>query len=1029
MVGFLLAGCGADAEIEVDLNPLQQRAALTGIPLERITFTVTGPDIAPIAVELEPTDTEVAVQVPPGRSRVFSLEGIAGIGDADLDELAAYFGEVTRDVVSGPNELTLPFREQGAIRITADVLGGESLGSDDRIILIDERDRTVPVTFGEATVLRTGIYSIAGGISSIGPLRAPSTTRFEVLVGGLLEATVPLFDDQTQCLAEAPEAVREDGAGCVDLPVTVEGLTLPNVQIVINGVAVELDDLGNGIQSVPDGQLYDVQVVSVGGNPIQDCTIVNGRGVAGDVNDTISIDCEPPRYRVDLEVIGDVGSGFSVSAFADGEDRLGQATVSANGAVETTLFVPLLVGETAPAIVVDDVTNEGIRCTVLGELEITDPAVPPGPLDTFCLSPAVPVYSSAARLGDYVSDDGSSFLDATGTRCNPDEEAGTDIGFDACFHAGLVYRFELPGYTSCEGLTISDSQEILRWSCDDTTGQAVAFSYDYMLLRNAFSTAGYVPFAPSIEDTLNGRTLPGANFPGWPNPVEDGTAVSTYDGDGTVYVFGTNDSEVTVTGVGATVVTVEGVSLGSTGDTGALVVSGNFVTVDADLTTGGQDVNGLVMNGLHGAFRGRVSNVGVEGASCVAVENSYNRIFKTNIEDCAGSGIVLSGEFSTVEDVTVRATSGRGVQISASHQRLHSLSMFETQGAIETTRMTPSSDLDIRGIRMGRFTDRSITAISLVYDTTLGGPVLPSGVRVQDVLTYGNRGNPNILSLSNHNGTVIRNVTLGGVNASIMSISNSNGTTIEGAMIESPQGQAFSLSNSNNTVIRDVFVDGLFTSLRDSSNFTVEGTLAIDATGCSLGSGTGVGIDSSCAPIPPSTGTQVALTQSFPEAVIGEVSDSVAANGVSFPFEIDGETDVFNFETDTRIWTDLSLRFGGECSDCFVIEFAPSPGSQIAGLSTPVGELTAQTVVTRSPAADQAECDFRAGGSVFDGGACTVTYLVRAGEVSGDGDGFCESNETCAYWPNAGVAQGDGTFSTSQTVSVTGVENVTLLIP
>ncbi|MEM6531141.1 MAG: hypothetical protein AAF654_00890 [Myxococcota bacterium] len=1026
-----VVGCAGEGAIDLDLSPLRQQAALTGIPLDRITLSVSAPDIQTIQVDLEPTDTEVTLEVTPGPSRRFALEGITNLADPQLAELAAYFGEVTRDVVTGPNELTVPFREQGAIRLNAEVVGGATLGADDRVILIDDQDRTVPVTFGQPTVLRAGTYTIGGGISSIGPLRAPSGTAFEIVVGALLDATVPLFSDQTQCLESAPEVVRADGAGCVEVPIQVTGLALPNVEIFINGVAVELETLGDldTSQSLPDGQLYDVQVVSTGGNPVQECTITNGRGVASDDGGTITIACEPPRYRVDLEVAGNVGTGFTLLAETDNEQFLGQTTVTASGSVETGLFVPLEVGGDAPILSVAGLTAEGINCIIEGELAITDSAVAPGPLNAFCSSPPVPAYTGFSNLGSYVSDDGDGFLSASGTGCAPDEQLGIDVGFDACLHAGLIHRFDIPGYASCEGLTISDSSGVLRWSCDASSGQAVAFSYDLLTLRTAVTsgpTPRFLSITPTVQDAITPRTITGAPFFPWTNPVLDGDTAGTHAVDGAVYVFDSPANNITISGQRTTVVTVADAVIGN-GSSTALFVSGAFGTVDADIENSRVSGEGVLLGGIYGTFRGTIDDVGVEGESCLAVTGDYARIYDAAISGCSGSGIDLGGEFATVENVTINGTDDNGVLISSSHQRLYSISTFSTAASAIGTGFTAfAGDLDIRRIRMGRFTNRDRPAIDLTYNNLSGGE-LPTGARIEDVLTYANGGNPTGLRINNYNGTVMRNIALGGINGSLVSVSNANNTYFEGVLIDAQGETGMSFSNTNNTVLRDIAVDGQFLRVSTSSEFRIEGNAAYDDTGCSI-SGTNIGVDTSCGLLSPSTGTQLALTSGFAADIVGEVSDSVAGYTLGSPVAFGTITNLFDFETESRIWTDLSLAFGGDCSNCSVVDFAPGPASQFAGLSTGIGDLVARTVVTRPAANDQAECDLRAAGSTFNGGACEVTFLVRAGEVSGDGDGFCESGETCAYWPNVGVAQA-AEFSSSQPVSVAGVESVTLLVP
>jgi hypothetical protein len=72
-------------------------------------------------------------------------------------------------------------------------------------------------------------------------------------------------------------------------------------------------------------------------------------------------------------------------------------------------------------------------------------------------------------------------------------------------------------------------------------------------------------------------------------------------------------------------------------------------------------------------------------------------------------------------------------------------------------------------------------------------------------------------------------------------------------------------------------------------------------------------------------------------------------------------------------------------------------------------------------------------GASFDAGknVCTSTFLRHAIEIIGDlignDNGLCESNETCLYTPNLGAYQGHGTLVAAGTVTAGSVSNVTLL--
>ena len=78
--------------------------------------------------------------------------------------------------------------------------------------------------------------------------------------------------------------------------------------------------------------------------------------------------------------------------------------------------------------------------------------------------------------------------------------------------------------------------------------------------------------------------------------------------------------------------------------------------------------------------------------------------------------------------------------------------------------------------------------------------------------------------------------------------------------------------------------------------------------------------------------------------------------------------------------------------------------------------------------ANGSACPSAIGGNVTftDQASSPHTYLLNAIEVSGNGNGLCESGESCVYAPNVGAYQAEGTINTSQTCTfsngtVTGV--------
>lgn len=83
-----------------------------------------------------------------------------------------------------------------------------------------------------------------------------------------------------------------------------------------------------------------------------------------------------------------------------------------------------------------------------------------------------PLYTSSPDLNDYIDNDGTTFLNATGTTCNL-----TGNGIGTCLHSGLIRTANLTGSGgSCHDFSIKDSLDALQWYCDQSTGSMRAVS-------------------------------------------------------------------------------------------------------------------------------------------------------------------------------------------------------------------------------------------------------------------------------------------------------------------------------------------------------------------------------------------------------------------------------------------------------------------------------------------------------------------------------------------------------------------------
>jgi len=71
-------------------------------------------------------------------------------------------------------------------------------------------------------------------------------------------------------------------------------------------------------------------------------------------------------------------------------------------------------------------------------------------------------YSSGKHWNSYVRNDGTSFLNSSGTPCDITDSGG----YSVCLHAGEIRQFELTGVADCAGLRIRDQLDVFDWVCE-----------------------------------------------------------------------------------------------------------------------------------------------------------------------------------------------------------------------------------------------------------------------------------------------------------------------------------------------------------------------------------------------------------------------------------------------------------------------------------------------------------------------------------------------------------------------------------
>lgn len=977
-------GCTNRGDVELQLGPLTERAALDGIALDEIVLRVSGPGFEPIEEALTPTTETVSLQVPAGPARRFELLGIRRIDAPDLSELAAYFGEVEQDVTMGSNEIRLPFREQGAINLEPEVLGGLALAPGTRLTIVDDAGAQLEVPFEQSIVVPVGRYRFVSSDADPDLLRAPSSLEIEVGPGQFVRAPVPLFNQSTQCLIDAPDSVRDEPPGCAELDFEVLNLDVANVTLRINGVEVQVDRDGNIVGASGDlvlnpGATIDIEFVSAGDNPRQECTVSPIPG-----GETFDVRCGELLYPINVQVFGEVGDGFDVQ-IRDGqtEDLLGEIPVETSGMVASAFALPL--GPQFEQLNLNAVepVDSPVECTVTDRARVVDGAS--APIRIYCLSAPVPVYSESANLGDYILNDGSDVLSATGTPCPEDAD-----GFDACLHAGLFKRFVLPGFESCDGLVVRDLVGALEWDCRVSGTEVEIFSHSLVSLRSLFSLQLLpgqdvrVPIAfellVSINDQNETLFLNTPSFVPWTNSLANGDLVRDFDAPGTIYVL-----TESAPGVSTRFIEARGVTLvvpSSRTVAGALlrVNAAPFSTISGGFTLNVNDTHVATFDSDWLTITGEFSGAGSAEPGVGIILPRHGSVRHADVRGYQ-TGVLVGEAYGSVEE-SMLSNMFIGVELEASHSRVRDSVMTNVLTGVGNDGALPREDVRVRGVRA----TGAATGVQLRNTRN---------IHVSDLEVIGSAG----VILNAPSNAVLRHISISQADVVAFEVNQSSqNVIIEGVVGEGRNG--FTIRSTSNALYRNSAVYGDFIPVQitdGSTNVRAEGTFIFSDS-----------------------------PQEQPSCVIFE-------NGSDIGFVVD-----------TCVDPDSGLLPPPSTAQAINVRSGASPGyvdpgadlslrsdSPLLGLSSDPDSLRTDTMVWLTDVSDAEECRLGFFGSVYNAGSgtCETTFLHHADEIEGDGDDFCESGELCRYLPDPGAAQRPATSFVEASIDLPGATDIRLLVP
>ncbi len=788
---------------------------------------------------------------------------------------------------------------------------------------------------------------------------------------------------------------------------------------------------------VADTAGYAVTVLTQPSSPYQTCTVTGGAGtVSGaDVTD-VTVTCSGNAYAIGGTASGIAGSvvlqnngGDDLMLTADGTFSFATPVANTVG-YEVTIFSSIghvcTLSSASGTVSGSNVANVALSCT---------------PVSVSAL-----YNTNGADWNDYVKNDGTDIYTALDTDCTGAETGG----YSACLHGGEIRVVEVPGKSTCTGLTVSEVLGAFDWTCGDSTGTARFISTGLKDGKNLsdlldFTTPAWEQNSVTVLDggVEHFTTAPAA---WWTNPVAVDNDGGYLNNAGTIYVV-TASSDLPEGYI------INASSVGLVGQPGVIINgpgagAGSYV-VSADGSVEARDF--LWVEGSVDATGGEVGvflkSVGFSVLRNVTAEN-------TDIGDYVWVGICLAQSSNNTLSGITASNNHMGVRLAASsnNNTLYGITAANNNIGVDfwfssnntLSRVTASNNGT--GVGLGFSSNNTITGVTAANNANNG--VLLIGESSNNTLsgvTAANNANNGVWLYSSAD-----NNTLSGVAAS------NNGE--RGVSLDSSSNNYFTgpLKVGNNG-LGDCYVSGGTNPGLVGTTCTTSGDYGSGGTG-----GYGIGNISDAALY-----NSVTLAGSFVAKVVADDSVNASDTGSAVAYPADPSTfDWTNFENPFRGWgldgafgqADSRGRFFDECSnfyysnqtDCEANEGTWNGAGRIwdwsllatdtvirGALTLPTGDDTLTHTWYSTTAANQTDCDVEFPGSLWNAtdSVCETTLLRNAIEVQGDGlaneNTLCESGETCLYMPNIGSYQGHGNLVDAGAFTdgdpATGITGVTLM--
>jgi len=622
-----------------------------------------------------------------------------------------------------------------------------------------------------------------------------------------------------------------------------------------------------------------------------------------------------------------------------------------------------------------------------------------------------PAYTNASNWNSYIKNDGTSIYSAMNNAC-AGSEAG---GYSACLHGGEIKKVVVYGKSSCANLSLTENLAAFNWTCVDTSGTAVFYS---MGLKQSKGLADLINFAatpawkPNTVTILDSSTSIGSSNSTaiwWTNPLSNLAAQTNLNTAGTIYTVYTNSftNGVNLNADSVGLVTAPNVSL----------TFNDFANSSCNITTG-KSVTGtvnpsrkrcLVSSGsqnflwIEGSFSGNISTPG----------NLANNMAQYNI-------LLYNVKFSRLKNIRAYYSDFSGIHLIGSSENYLSELALAYHNA-------NSFVANFGGLYLTAGSNENFISNVSLNNNNNGNTAATGALGIDsstDNIVVG------VLSTSNYrHGISLSAASLSNNFSHITVINNGSITASHGFSLQNSQDNVLSqiVSINNNSHGLNVSASGgskflqIFSGQNGSTSKAINDTTTLQTVtfyggnvfADSCAGGAQAGISSACVSQNSSPATFFAAPAISSTTFMGQISTDANLIGVSSAAtSLLTVLDYLKFDHFYRAWGiedaaafPASVQQGLCSGNCHIWDYSLQSSDNILRGKNGV-------FYPGMPCPSSVHGDI----SQLDGSG--HTFLLNAIEIpstSGNNNGLCESNESCAYSANLGAFQGFGDPLTTST--------------